>query len=277
MISFDFEYHKPATVSEAVALFQELENQGKQPRYYAGGTEILTLGRLGLFVTHAVIDIKNIPEFQKAEADEDWMIFGAGVTLTELEEKNVFPLLSKSASEVADHTARNKITLGGNICGHIFYREAVLPLLLADSQLAVADLSGIKLHSIHDLFQRRLQLKKGELLVQVFVETKYADLPYMSIKERQQWDTGYPLVTVAALKTEENIRVAFSGVCSFPFRSAEVEEVLNQKDIPLEDRLQTALDYIPAPILNDGEGSDRYRKFVIKNLLFDIFKELGGT
>lgn len=99
----------------------------------------------------------------------------------------------------------------------------------------------------------------------------------MSIKERQQWDTGYPLVTVAALKTEENIRVAFSGVCSFPFRSAEVEEVLNQKDIPLEDRIQTALNYIPAPILNDGEGSDRYRKFVIKNLLIDIFKELGGT
>ena len=74
MISFDFEYYKPASVSEAIALFQELENQGKQPRYYAGGTEILTLGRLGLFVTHAVIDIKNIPEFQKAEADEDWMI-----------------------------------------------------------------------------------------------------------------------------------------------------------------------------------------------------------
>ncbi|MDI3092963.1 FAD binding domain-containing protein [Priestia megaterium] len=277
MISFDFEYHKPTTAPEAVALFQELENQGKQPRYYAGGTEILTLGRLDLFITHAVIDIKNIPEFQKAEADEDWMIFGAGVTLTELEEKNLFPLLSKSAREVADHTARNKITLGGNICGHIFYREAVLPLLLADSQLAVADLSGINLHSIHDLFQRRLQLKKGELLVQVFVETKYADLPYMSIKERQQWDTGYPLVTVAALKTEENIRVAFSGVCAFPFRSAEIEEVLNHKDTPLEARIQTALDYIPAPILNDGEGSDQYRKFVIKNLLFDIFKELGGT
>jgi CO/xanthine dehydrogenase FAD-binding subunit len=258
-------------------LFQELENQGKQPRYYAGGTEILTLGRLGLFVTHAVIDIKNIPEFQKAEVDEDWMIFGAGVTLTELEEKNLFPLLSKSASEVADHTARNKITLGGNICGHIFYREAVLPLLLTDSQLAVAGLTGTNVYSIHDLFHRRLQLKKGELLVQMFVETKYAALPYVSIKERQQWDTGYPLVTIAALKTERNIRVAFSGVCSFPFRSEEIEEVLNHEETPLEARIQTALDYIPAPILNDGEGSDRYRKFVIKNLLFDIFAELGGT
>lgn len=51
------------------------------------------------------------------------MIFGAGVTLTELEDKNLFPLLSKSASEVADHTARNKITLGGNICGHIFIEK----------------------------------------------------------------------------------------------------------------------------------------------------------
>lgn len=81
----------------------------------------------------------------------------------------------------------------------------------------------------------------------------------------------------SGVKNRKNIRVAFSGVCSFPFRSEEIEEVLNHEETPLEARIQTALDYIPAPILNDGEGSDRYRKFVIKNLLFDIFKELGGT
>ena len=80
----------------------------------------------------------------------------------------------------------------------------------------------------------------------------------------------------SSVKIEGAIRVAFSGVCSFPFRSAEIEEMLNHKETPLEARIQNALDYIPAPILNDGEGSNRYRKFVIKIYCL-IFSQSWGT
>lgn len=58
----------------------------------------------------------------------------------------------------------------------------------------------------------------------------------------------------SSVKNRRSHSVAFSGVCSFPFRSAEIEEVLNHKETPLEARIQNALDYIPAPILNDGKG-----------------------
>ena len=79
--------------------------------------------------TNAVIDIKDIPECRTLQFERHHLALGSALTLTEITENGGFPLLSKAAREVADHTARNKITLGGNICGQIFYREAVLPFI----------------------------------------------------------------------------------------------------------------------------------------------------
>lgn len=276
MISFDFEYYKPTSIQEAVDLFGKLDAEGKQPMYYSGGTEILTLGRLNLVYTNAVIDLKSIPETRILQMHSDYLALGSNLSLTEIEEAGVFPLLGKTASEVADHTARNKITLGGNICGQIFYREAVLPFLLTDSLAMIAGSNGMKLYPITLLFNEQLQLEKGAFLVFLLTEKRYLHLPYVSVKKRQQWNTGYPLVTIAALKKEHQIRIAFSGVCPFPFRSEEIEEQLNNNHVPLEERIRHAIHHIPQPILNDVEGSAEYRKFVIQNTLFDMMTELEG-
>jgi CO/xanthine dehydrogenase FAD-binding subunit len=274
MIPYDFEYYRPATAMEAVRLFWALEEQGKSPLYYAGGTEIITFGRLNLVKTAAVIDIKDIPECQALGFAQNDLLLGAGLSLTKLEEANPFPLLSKTAGEVADRTARNKITLGGNICGQIFYREAVLPFLLADSHVVLAVRNGMKRFSIHEVFKGNLRLNKGEFLMYLLTDRSYLALPYISKKIRKQWETGYPLITAAALRKDDRLRVAFSGLCPFPFRSIELEEALNERLVPVETRVEQALRRLPFPILNDIEGSSEYRIFVLRNLLIDILSEL---
>ncbi|MGG1314629.1 FAD binding domain-containing protein [Cohnella laeviribosi] len=276
MIPYDFEYYRPASVAEAIRLYGGLEKQGKSPVYYSGGTEIITLGRINLVKTGAVIDIKHIPECQVLGFEQNRLILGAGLSLTKLEEADPFPLLSKTAREVADRTSRNKITLGGNICGRIFYREAVLPFLLADSHVVLAGRDGIKRRSVHDVCNGNLRLDKGELLVQLLTERSYLELPHVSIKKRKQWETGYPLITVAALRKDDRIRVAFSGLCPFPFRSVELEEELNRRHVPLKTRVDQAVRRLPSPILNDIEGSAEYRIFVLRNLLEDVMEEMEG-
>ena len=208
--------------------------------------------------------------------DENYFITGAALSLTFLEEKNFFPLLSKTSQGVADHTARNKITLGGNICGQIFYREAVLPFLLADSFCVIAGHDGVKSLPIHMAFNQTLNLSEGQLLVQLITEKRYLELPYLSIKKRQQWETGYPLITFAALKKDDHVRVAFSGLCPFPFRSLEVERELNNQEVSINDRIDNSIKYLPSPILHDVEGSKEYRLFVYKNTMMDILIELEG-
>ncbi|WHY71020.1 FAD binding domain-containing protein [Fictibacillus enclensis] len=276
MLPYDFDYYLPKTVEEGVRLFQQLEREGKIPVYYSGGTEIITLGRLNLVETNAVIDIKAIGECKELTVKDQRLIVGSALSLTAVEEKNVFPLLSKAASGVADHTARNKITVGGNICGQIFYREAVLPFLLTDSHVVIAGKNGLRQTPIHQLFKRNLKLQKGEFLVQLHTDRRFLTMPYVCVKRRQQWDTGYPLITVAVLKKENETRIAISGLCPFPFRAFEMEKAIQQVG-PLGDRIQEALRHVPQPVLDDVEGSSGYRVFVLEQMLQDLLRKLEGN
>jgi CO/xanthine dehydrogenase FAD-binding subunit len=269
MLPFDFDYYRPETLKEAVDLYQYLDQQGKQPMFFSGGTELITLGRIDLAYTEAVIDIKGIAECNIMQINDDHLFLGSTLTLTQIEEANRFPLLTKTASEVADHTARGKITLGGNICAQIYYREAVLPFLLSDSQVLIIGSEGEKMVPINDIFQGQLRLQKGEVLAQLATESKFIRAPFFTVKRRQQWETGYPLITLAALKVDGRIRVAISGLCPFPFRSMEVEDSLNNRDDSVETRVGQAIAILPQPILDDVEGSADYRLFVLRNLLVD--------
>ncbi|HHW37238.1 MAG TPA: xanthine dehydrogenase [Bacillales bacterium] len=276
MLSGNIEYYKPTTLNEAVELFFALKEKNKIPLYYAGGTEILTLGRFDIFKTKALIDIKGIEECHSFEFIDDWLIAGAALPLTFIEEKNLFPLLSEASKGIADHTTRNKITLGGNLCGTIFYREAVLPFLLCDSKVIVVANDRVAAVPIAEIFQHTFQLKEGQFLIQLLTEKRYINLPFISIKKYQQWETGYPLITVASIKVANEIRFAFSGLCPFPFRSKELETAINQSGLPLDSRIKQALEHLPKPILDDVEGSKEYRLFVLKNTLRNIILKMEG-
>lgn len=277
MVLKDIEYYKPTKIEEATELFFALKRENKAPIYYSGGTEILTFRRLNMIQIGAIIDIKGIQECLAFEISQNYLIIGAAVPLTTIEDKNLFPLLSKTCSEIADRTARNKITIGGNICGQIFYREAVLPFLLADSDVIVGGWDGVKILPIHSIFDKNLLLDQGQFLIQIRTETSFVNLPFIVQKKRQQWETGYPLVTVASLKKDGLLRFAFSGVCPFPFRSKEMEREINNRNLSIEERVASAMHHLPSPILHDIEGSKDFRLFVLKNTLMDFLLEMEGV
>ncbi|MEH7461411.1 FAD binding domain-containing protein [Bacillus thuringiensis] len=275
MIPFDFEYYRPDSIQEAIRLFHQLDQEGKNPLYYGGGTEIITMGRSQRIRTKAVIDIKDLPECNVCEWKDDKLLLGAALTITSVQEAKVFPLLGETAGRAADRTARNKITIGGNVAGRIRYREAVLPFLLADSTFVIAGTEGIKYVPVRQAFVEKLQLQKGEFLVQIITERQYVTVPYYSVKKRQLEKIDYPLVTVAAIKYGGEIRMACSGLCAFPFRSFQMEANLNNKQIPFEKRIESALNHIPAPVLDDIRGSRAYRTFVFQSVLQELLRNFA--
>jgi CO/xanthine dehydrogenase FAD-binding subunit len=152
-----------------------------------------------------------------------------------------------------------------------------LPFLLSDSQVLTLGPEGKRMVPINELFQEKLQLKKGEFLIQLATETRFIAAPFFTFKRRQQWDTGYPLITVAALKIGQEVRVAISGLCPFPFRSKEMETSLNNRSLSVNSRIDEGISKVPKPILDDVEGSAKYRLFVMRNLLMDVLAVLDGT
>jgi CO/xanthine dehydrogenase FAD-binding subunit len=263
-------------LNEAVKLYGKLGRSDKRPLYYSGGTEIITMARRNDIFTKAVIDIKGIPECNVYETRGDQLIIGAAVSLTSISENRLIPVLSRTAGFAADHTARNKITIGGNICGKIMYKEAVLGHLVANSNAIIYGEKGKRTVPINEAFDQKLQLSEGEFLFQLTTDMSYSDLPCFCVKKTKQGKTGYPLISMAAVKKDNNIRMAFSGVCSFPFRSVKMERAINNKTIPREQRIEQAIGSLPAPIFGNIQGSSEYKEFVLRNLLDDTIGTLDG-
>ncbi len=272
MIPFDFEYYRPETISQAIDLFHSLAKQGKQPMYYAGGTEIISMARANSIYTGGVIDIKGILECNEFGYRGTKLVIGSAVTLTNISESNLFPILGMTVARIADHTIQGKITLGGNIAGTIIYREAALPLLIADSQVVIAGFNGTRQVPFSQVFDGRIKLEEGELIVRFIIDSKYTTLPFFHRKITKIDKIDYPLITVVALKKDERILVGFSGLCNHPFRSIEMEDCLNDKSIPREERIKNAISCIPAPIQQDIHGSGEYRRFVLENTLMDVLE-----
>ncbi|HEX3046382.1 MAG TPA: FAD binding domain-containing protein [Bacillota bacterium] len=275
MIPFDFEYYRPDTLGEAVELYQTLSARGLAPLYFGGGTEIISMARLNTIRTGAVIDIKSIPECNTFEIKANQLIIGAAVTLTRIMESGLFPLLGKSGGRVADHTIRGKITVGGNLCGKIIYREAILPFLLAESEVVIIGPGGERRAKILEVFQQTMQLNPGELLVQLITGQEHLALPHNAVKKTRLDKIDYPVVTIAALKKDGRIRVAISGLCAFPFRLLMIEDELNNQGLEMGDRVNNTIRQLPAPILSDIQASAEYREFVYKNTLLKIVRVLN--
>lgn len=223
-----------------------------------------------------VIDIKGIPECNICEIQGGQLIIGAAISLNKLVETNLFPLLSQTVKQIANHSSRNKITIGGNINSQLIYREGVLPFLLADAKVKIASQGEEKVVSLKKIFDRKMTLDEGTFLVQIIVDASFIDLPYLSLKRTQMTKVGYPVVTLAALLKENQIRVAFSGLCSFPFRSKKIEAIVNDDSLSERERIEQIASHLPASIVDDSHASAAYRGFVLKNLLVDTFEVLEG-
>ncbi len=274
MIPFDFEYYKPDTIGEAVETFQKLDMEGKSPVYYGGGSELISMSRVGSRSFGSVIDIKNIPECNVLDFDHDNLYLGSALTLSDITESNYFPLLTKTAGRIADHTMQCKITLGGNLASTIIYRETVLPLLLTDATITLVGLNGAKEYDIKQIIKERMLIPKGEFIVKTTVCKEFIKLPYIHVKKTKNEKIGYPLLTTVALKKDGKIRIAFSGLASYPFRDIVVETILNDSSLSYEQRANQILQSLSGIVLSNLSGSPDFRKYVLKNTIINVLETM---
>lgn len=277
MITFDFEYVKPQTISDVTTILNDIKGNNQTFMYYAGGTEFISRARAGEITTDVVIDLANIPECHAISLDNDYLILGSMVTLTQLIKENYFPLLSTAAKHIGHQTARNTITIGGNLMSHLPYREALLPFLLANSTLVIATSEG-NLEDVHmqQFYKNGFKLPNGSFLVQIRTATRLIELPFYHRKHTKQSKVNYPIVTLVAMEIEKELRIACSGIYSHPFRSEKFEATLNDSTLDKLDRLHKAIMEIELPVIDDMYASSEFRVILFKRSLIDMFKKMEG-
>ena len=278
MIAHDLIYCRPDTLQEAADTFLQLQSEGKTALYYAGGSEIITLCRTGSIRPDAIIDIKRIPECMSLFTDGQALHIGSACTLSQISTSKRFLLLGLSCGRIADHTNQCRITLGGNLCGSIIYRETSLPLLLADADTTLFGPMGVRTVPFQSVFDGRMRLRPGELIVAVHLPVWALSARHFHIKKTANEKIDYPLVSVAALCKGDQLRVGFSGICSHPFRNQAIEAVLNDRTKPCQERVELATVLLPEPARTDVEGLGEYGLFVWMNTLQALLEEwVNGT
>lgn len=276
MISYDFEYYRPETYEEAIEVFKSKLDEGKNPVYYSGGTETVTYARSKIIKTGAVIDLKSIEETNVFSEGGDKIVYGSSLNLNDIIEKTSFKLMADVIGKIADHTVRNRLTIGGNVCGRLFYREGILPVMVSDGVLVIAGEEGIRRQNIMEGFDKRIALAPGEILLQIEIDKKNIDYLYLNTRKEKSGKIDYPIFHISALKVDDYVRYSFSGLCPFPFRNIEMEEVLNDKSIEEKERVSQAISMLPSNIIDDMHSSRDFRRHLFENDLLDIVIRMEG-
>lgn len=220
---------------ETFAEFEQLKAELDSWLIFSGGTEIMTDYRQGKIKPDTWIDIKRLPGMREQTADS----LGACVFLNEITQPQY---LVDTAQFVADHTIRNHLTLAGNVCGKLPYRETVLALLAADAEVSILSGGEMIRLPLKERFDKFFKLAPGELVCAFHFDR--SERPYRHHRYTVSSVVDYPILTFLAVRTDQGYFVGLSGYGSVPqygwFDSWDEKAILNHFTPVTNDRASAA-------------------------------------
>jgi carbon-monoxide dehydrogenase medium subunit len=116
MLPARFEYHRPDTLDEALAL---LEQYGEDAKVLAGGMSFIPLMKLRFASPGHLVDVNRIPELNGITESEGWLRVKAVTRHNEIARSDVikrrYPAMATAAPLIADPIVRNLGTIGGSL------------------------------------------------------------------------------------------------------------------------------------------------------------------
>lgn len=250
----DFNFHRPASVSDACALMR----QTTDPRLIAGGMSLLPAMKLGFSAPTDLIDLSRIDGLSGIERDEKTLRVGAMTPHRDVARSGIvraaLPALADLAEGIGDRQVRARGTMGGSLANNdpaACYPAATLALgatIVTDRREIVAD----------DFFQGIYQtaLAPDEIIMRVSFPIPLA-ARYMKF---HQPASHYALVGVFVARFNDGVRVAVTGGGNGVFRSTALEQALSSNWSPEACR-SVSID--TAPLSSDLHASARYRAHLI--------------
>ncbi|MBN1458976.1 MAG: xanthine dehydrogenase family protein subunit M [Armatimonadetes bacterium] len=272
-IAHEFEYTKPATVEEAIAL---LEGRGAGAMILAGGTDVIANLRDELIAPELLVDIKGIPGMSDIKLVGDTLFVGPLVTFSALMESKVirddFPVFYEMATRVASRGVRNRATVAGNICSAVPCCDAGPVLLVHDARVHVMGPMGERSVPMTDWFagSRKTALQLGEIVVGIAVPAASRTCAGSYVKLGRYRGEDLAQASVAILVSPQyEYRIAYGSVGPTPRRAKKLEGAIRGQE-PSEALFEKARKYIPretSPI-TDIRATAEYRAHML-NVMFE--------
>lgn len=210
------------------------------------------------------IDLKSIREMTMVEARGDRWFLGAGLSLGALQDVVYSRFFGDCLEGIADHTVRNRLTLGGNLCGRLPYREAALPLLLADADALLYGPAGARRIPLRRLApQGRLKLGAGEFLTGIEVDPNHWEERIFRMRRTGAGPVAYPLLHLLLRPAGRRWEIALSGLFPVP----HYQDVPSPAGLPIREWARETAALFAGRYREDAAGSAPYRRALLENAL----------
>jgi carbon-monoxide dehydrogenase medium subunit len=172
MIPAAFEYHRPSTLQDAVALLGRL---GDEAKILAGGQSLIPLMKLRLASPRHVVDLNRISGLGAIAEHSGTLVIGALVRESELEASELvrrrLPILADACRVIADPLVRNLATVGGNLAHGDPANDHPAAMLALEAEVVAVGPQGSRRIPVAELFTGPLEtaLRPGEILTEIHI------------------------------------------------------------------------------------------------------------
>lgn len=252
---YDFEYHKPSSVADAVKILAA----DPDARAISGGMTLLPALKLRLNKPTAVVDLSGIADLRGVKRDGNKIVIGALTkhyeVATSAEVKAAIPALAAMAASIGDTQVRNRGTMGGSVANNdpsADYPAALLALgatIQTDRRTISAD----------DFFQGMFAtaLEAGELVTAIHIPVP-EKAGYAKMRNPA---SRYSMAGVFVAKGPAGVRVAVNGAGNNgSYRHAAMEAALSAN---WSADAVAGIKVDPSDMNGDIHGSAEYRAHLV--------------
>ena len=252
---YAFDYHRPATLKEALSLVAKQEDA----KIVAGGHTLIPTMKQRLAAPGHLIDLGRIPDLVGIERTPRAVTIGAmtthGAVAESADVKEAIPALSELAALIGDPAVRHRGTIGGSVANN----DPSADYPAACRALGATIITSKRRIPAEEYFRGLFEtaLEDGEIVTGVSFP-----IPHKAAYEKfRNPASRYALVGVFVAKRPSDIRVAVTGAGSNGvFRWAEAEEALAKRFSA------KSLDGLKAPaddLISDLHADAEYRAHLI--------------
>ena len=267
MIPGSFDYHRPKSVREAVALLADL---GDEARPLAGGHSLIPMMKLRLATPDHLVDLAGIGELKGIRSDGGDIVIGAMTTQHEITASDLLaakiPLLGETSLLIADPQVRYVGTLGGNVANGDPGNDMPAVMLCLGAIYHVVGKAGERRIAAREFYQGAYftTLEPGEILTTVRIPVP-ADGHGAAYEKLKRKIGDYATAAAAVVLTMSRGKVAtcsigLTNVAETPLLAEEAATALlgSSLDPATVKQAVAAAEAITSPA-SDTRGPARYR------------------
>src|SRR5271169_242526 len=267
VIPGSFDYHRPASVKDAVALLAQLGDDG---RALAGGHSLIPTMKLRLATPANLVDLAGISELKGVRADGNDIVIGAMTTQHDLIGSELLaakiPILRETSLQIADPQVRYLGTLGGNVANGDPANDMPALMMCLNATFHIAGKNGERRVAARQFYQGTYvtALGTGDVLTAVRIPVPPAGHGYAYEKLKRKIGDFATAAAAVVLTMKggkvETCSIGLTNVAPTPLWAEEAAKILvgSTLDAATVKKAVAAAEAITAPA-EDARGPALYR------------------